>query len=100
MASASLTVNGVSAPPIEFDAVVIGAGAAGFTAARLLTEWGHAVLLVDRPGEAVPSLAVSIPPSASRVLAATGLGSAVASAGFHPWRGNTVWWGADGPSGR
>jgi 2-polyprenyl-6-methoxyphenol hydroxylase-like FAD-dependent oxidoreductase len=95
--SASTTVNDVSVPSREFEAIVVGAGVAGSTAARLLAEWGHAVLLVDPFNEAPPSLAVSIPPSASRVIAATGLAAAVESAGFHPWRGNTVWWGAEEP---
>jgi flavin-dependent dehydrogenase len=79
---------------LDCDVVVVGAGPAGSVAARLLASWGHRVLLVDHPG-ARRSLAESIPPSARKTLDAAVLLTAVERAGFHPWRGNTVWW-ADG----
>jgi len=78
------------------DVIVIGAGPAGCAAAIVLAEAGHSVLLIDRPTGARRALAESIPPSARRVLAELGVDRAVASAGFLPWRGNTVWW-ADAP---
>ena len=77
--------------------LIIGAGPAGCAAARLLSSWGHAVLVVARPIDESRALAESIPPSADRVLAALGMLSAVQGAGFHPWSGNLVWWGRAEP---
>jgi flavin-dependent dehydrogenase len=81
----------------EFDAIVIGAGPAGCGAARLLAASDHRVLLVDRPGTDGHTLAQSIPPSAQKTLAALGALAAIEDAGFHPWRGNTVWWADEPP---
>jgi flavin-dependent dehydrogenase len=78
------------------DAIVIGAGPAGCAAAIVLADAGRSVLLIDRPIGARRALAESIPPSARRILTELGVDHTVASAGFQPWRGNTVWW-ADGP---
>jgi flavin-dependent dehydrogenase len=80
-------------PPI----VVVGAGPAGCAAARLLAGWEYPVLVVDRGGDDRRALAESIPPSADRVLAALGMLTSIQDAGFHPWRGNTVWWGTADP---
>lgn len=74
------------------DVIIIGAGPAGCAAAIVLAEAGRSVLLVDRPIGARRALAESIPPSARRILTELGVDQAVASAGFQPWRGNTVWW--------
>lgn len=78
------------------DILVIGAGPAGATAARLLAAWGHTTLVVDRRGGDAGRLAESIAPSANKVLRAVGAFDAVQRANFLPWRGNTVWW-ADEP---
>lgn len=78
------------------DIIVVGAGPAGCAASTVLAEAGHAVLLVDRPAGARRALAESIPPSANRLLVELGMDRAVATAGFQPWTGNTVWW-ADAP---
>lgn len=78
------------------DVIVIGAGPAGCAAAIVLAEAGRSVVLIDRPIGARPALAESIPPSARRILTELGVDQAVASAGFQPWRGNSVWW-ADAP---
>lgn len=78
------------------DAIVIGAGPAGCAAAIVLAEAGRSVVIIDRPTGARRALAESIPPSARRILTELGADQAVASAGFQPWRGNTVWW-ADAP---
>ena len=84
-------------PSSDFDAVLIGAGPAGCAAARLLSAWGHRVLLVDRPEADARTLAESIPPSAQRVLAALGMLTSMEDAGFLPWRSNVVWWGDQEP---
>ena len=75
--------------------LILGAGPAGCAAARLLAAWGHRVLVIERPDGDRRALAESIPPSADRVLGTLGMLPAVRDAGFHPWRGNTVWWGND-----
>lgn len=79
------------------DVIVIGAGPAGCAAAVVLAEAGRSVLLIDRPTGARRALAESIPPSARRILTELGVDAAVASAGFQPWRGNTVWWADEPP---
>ncbi len=53
------------------------------------------MLIVERPRGERRALAESIPPSADKVLSALGMLTAVQDAQFHPWRGNTVWWGAE-----
>ena len=78
---------------VAVDVVVIGGGPAGSGAAKLIAERGHRVLLIDRPAAARHALAESIPPSAKKALSALGLANVVEAAGFHPWTGNTVWWG-------
>src|SRR5688572_33370140 len=82
---------------MSMDVLIIGAGPAGCAAARMLASFGHRVLLVDRPSTGRRSLAESIPPSANRLLVELGMKNAVDAAGFHPWLGNTVWWGSDEP---
>ena len=77
--------------------LIVGAGPAGAAAARLLAAWGHAVVMVDRPGSGAGRLAESIPPSTNKILRTIGAIDDVAAAGFLPWRGNTVWW-ADEPA--
>jgi flavin-dependent dehydrogenase len=79
------------------DAVVIGAGAAGSAAARLLAGWGHDVVVLHRPAGLVATLAESIPPSCRKLFAALGVLDRIDAAGFYRSRGNTVWWGTDEP---
>jgi flavin-dependent dehydrogenase len=74
------------------DALVIGGGPAGATAARLLAQWGHSVALITAP-PARHSLAECLPPSTGKVLEFLGIQGAVEAAGFLPTTGNTVWWG-------
>ena len=82
-------------PPV--DVAVIGGGPAGATAARLLREWGHAVVLLHRPAGPRPALAVSIPPSTRKILAAVGALPWVEGHGFLRTTGNTSWWGTESP---
>lgn len=74
------------------DVVVIGAGPAGATAARLLAEWGHSVAILARPPDR-HSLAESLPPSIRKLLDHVGILKLVENAGFLPATGNTAWWG-------
>jgi flavin-dependent dehydrogenase len=81
----------------EYEAIVLGAGPAGSGVAKLLAEWGHRVLLIDRPQANRRDLAISIPPSTQRTFAALGMLDAVEAACFPEWRGNTVWWSEQTP---
>ncbi len=74
------------------EVVVIGAGPAGASAARLLSSLGHRVMVLTRPA-ARPALAESIPPSATKLLAHLGWDEVVDRAGFMRSTGNTVLWG-------
>ncbi len=75
-----------------FDAIILGGGPAGSSAARLLSAWGHSVLLLDMPGAPSRGLAESLPPSTQKLLAQIGVLDAVEQAGFFRATGNTVWW--------
>lgn len=74
------------------EVVVIGAGPAGASAARLLSSLGHRITVLTRPA-ARPALAESIPPSATKLLARLGWEDVVDRAGFMRATGNTVLWG-------
>lgn len=76
------------------DAVVIGGGPAGATAARLLASWGHRVALLTRPAPR-PALAESLPPSCRKLFDRAGVRGAIDAAGFLRSAGNTVRWGGD-----
>ena len=71
---------------------MLGGGPAGASAAKLLSEWGHAVRLITRTA-ADARLAVSIPPSCHKLFDAIGISDAIDRAGFVRTTGNTVWWG-------
>jgi 2-polyprenyl-6-methoxyphenol hydroxylase-like FAD-dependent oxidoreductase len=79
---------------VRTDVAVVGSGPAGATAARLLQEWGHRVVLLTRPAGPRAPLAESLPPSTRKLLAAVGLLPAVEAAGFVASTGNTSWWGS------
>lgn len=74
------------------DALIIGSGPAGATAARLLAQWGHSVAIATGPA-ARHSMAECLPPSTRKVFRFLGIEDAVADAGFFATTGNTVWWG-------
>ncbi|MDE2979641.1 MAG: FAD-dependent monooxygenase [Gemmatimonadota bacterium] len=79
--------------------LILGGGPAGAAAARLLARWGLEAVVVERspaPDLAAPSLAESLPPSARKVLAATGLLGVVEAGGFLANSGNTALWGGEG----
>jgi flavin-dependent dehydrogenase len=81
-----------SLPPADlFDTAIIGAGPAGSAAARLLSLWGHRVVLVSRtpPKQA---LAESLPPSCTKLLDKIGVREDIERAPFVRATGNTVHW--------
>ena len=75
---------------------MLGGGPAGSSAALLLASWGHAVRLITRL-PAQTRLAVSLPPSCSKLFDAIGVSEAIDRAGFIRSTGNTVWWGSPDP---
>ena len=60
---------------------MLGGGAAGATAAKLLAQWGHSVRLITRPA-ADSRLAVSLPPSCRKLFETIGVNEVVDEAGF------------------
>lgn len=76
-----------------FDAIVVGGGPAGSAVARLLSSWGHDVLVLARPTDPRRGLAESLPPSSRKLLSAIGVLDAVEHAPFCRGTGNIVWWG-------
>lgn len=73
------------------DAVVVGGGAAGCAAARLLADWGHSVALLPGAPARRPR-AESLPPSCRKPLGLVGLLQAVEAAGFLETAGNSAAW--------
>jgi len=76
----------------QVDVLVLGAGPAGCAAAILLARRSHRVMLVSPETPISGSLAVSIPPSARRVLEELGALDSVDAAGLYPNLGNSVIW--------
>jgi flavin-dependent dehydrogenase len=74
------------------DVLIIGAGPAGSTAARLLAEWGYQVAIATAPPPR-NSMAECLPPSTRKVFQFLGIENAIEAAGFYRTAGNTVWWG-------
>jgi flavin-dependent dehydrogenase len=77
---------------MEVDALVLGSGPAGATAARLLAQWGYTVAIAAGPA-ARHSMAECLPPSTRKVFRFLGIEEEVAAAGLFETTGNTVWWG-------
>jgi len=81
--------------PIDrVDAVIIGGGPAGSTAAGLLSSWGRSVVLIHRD-TAQPSLAESLPWSTRKLLRHLGQLDSVDAAGFYPNSGNISRWAGE-----
>lgn len=75
------------------DVIAIGGGPAGSAVARLLSAWGHSVLVIARDDDPERGLAESLPPSGRKLLAAIGALAEVERAGFCRGVGSAVWWG-------
>jgi flavin-dependent dehydrogenase len=75
------------------DAVIIGGGPAGSTAARLLAQWGHSVTIVTPSRGRQPTFAECLPPSTRKLFVFLGVQEAIDRANFFRTTGNTVWWG-------
>jgi len=74
------------------DAIVIGAGPAGCSAAILLARRGHRVVLVDRAQEPHPKLCThAIMPAGLPVLQETGVLAEIEAAGAQRWYGVRLW---------
>lgn len=86
-----------TSPDGPTDVVIIGGGPAGSSAARLLSAWGHSVVLLTRPEAGAPPLAESLPPSCRSVFEVIGVREAVERTGFVTTAGNTVCWGGGAP---
>jgi FADH2-dependent halogenase/halogenation protein CepH len=76
------------------DVIILGGGPAGSAAGRLLSAWGHSVVILDMPAPPSRGLAESLPPSTQKLLAQIGVLDVVERAGFFRATGNTVWWGS------
>lgn len=86
-------VSAVTVTSRHHDVVIIGGGVAGAAAARLLAQWGHDVLVLERERTMRPPLAESLPPSCTPLLEMLGVRDVMDAAGFVRGTGNTVWWG-------
>ncbi len=85
------------------DVLVIGAGPAGSTIARLLASWDYSVLMLQGPGFRHP-FGAALPSGIDDVFETIGIRRAVESAGFRRSTGRTIWWpgreSEDDPPGR
>jgi flavin-dependent dehydrogenase len=83
----------------EFDAIVVGAGPAGATAAINLAPFRR-VLLVDRRAEPADRIGDSLAPAARRLLNDMGLWADFANDGHSPWYVARSTWGDNSPTER
>jgi flavin-dependent dehydrogenase len=78
------------------DVLVIGAGPAGSTIARLLAGWDYSVLLLNGPPLRAP-VAETLPPGIHDVFRTAGLRDAIDGASFYARGGTSSWCGAGEP---
>jgi flavin-dependent dehydrogenase len=78
----------------ETTVAILGAGPAGSAAARLLTSWGHDVVVLARRVNAERALGESLPPSCVALLERIGI-TGIGTSGAFRSTGNTVRWGND-----
>lgn len=72
----------------QFDAIVVGASIAGATAAALLGQQGHQVLLLDKSTFPRPKVCgEGLMPAGANILKRLGLFSDIQQAGAHPFEG-------------
>ena len=83
----------MSSRELTVDAVVIGGGPAGSSAAHLLALWGHSVTLLWRPAPR-PAVAESLPPSSFKLLDRIGVREVIERAAFPRSTGNSWWNGS------
>jgi halogenation protein CepH len=85
-----------STPSGNFDAIVVGGGPAGSTAATLVAKRGHRVLLLERQNFPRYQIGESLLPSTVHgVCRVLGVGDELAAAGFKLKRGGTFKWGSN-----
>lgn len=76
------------------EVLVVGAGPAACTAARLLALWGRDVLIVAKPEGQEPELPEALTPSCQKFFDLMGISAEMDAAGFVRSTGHTVWWGS------
>src|SRR2546430_16283626 len=86
----------MSSRELTVDAVVIGGGPAGSSAAHLLALWGHSVALLWRPAPR-PAVAESLPPSSFKLLDRIGVREVIERAAFPRSTGKSVRWDDEAP---
>ena len=80
-------------PRSACDVLVVGAGPAACTAARLLSLWGRDVIVVAKAEGHDLELPESLTPSCQKFFDLMGISASIDGAGFVRSSGHTVWWG-------
>lgn len=85
----------MTSPNKPWDALVVGGGPAGATAALVLARAGLSVLLIDEPASSVRKVGESLPPAARPLLRDLDLLATVDNGAHLPAYGNLSAWGAE-----